>query len=77
MHEIESDERRAPNFSRKVLCKTLGGEDCEFVTITSKDNLEDFNRRKGVILTARVHPGETVGSWMMRGLLFFLTDPDN
>lgn len=77
MHEIESDEKRNSNFSRKVLCKTLAGEDCELVTITSKDNLEDFNRRKAVILTARVHPGETMSSWMMRGILFFLTDPDN
>ena len=33
--------------------------------------------RKGIVLSARVHPGETVGSWMMRGALFFLTDPDN
>lgn len=77
MHEIESDEKRSSNFARKVLCKTLAGEDCELVTITSKDNLEDFNRRKAVILTARVHPGETMSSWMMRGILFFLTDPDN
>ena len=29
------------------------------------------------MLTARVHPGETVGSWMMRGLMYFLTDPHN
>lgn len=74
---IEQNEARAANFHRKVLCKTLAGEDCEVLTITNKDNFELASRRKGVILTARVHPGETVGSWMMRGLLFFLTDPHN
>ena len=75
--EIESDETRSVNVSRKSLCKTIAGEDCEILTITSRDNNENYNQRKGVILTARVHPGETVGSWMMRGLLFFLTDPEN
>ena len=33
-------------------------------------------RRKGVVLTARVHPGESVGSWMMKGALDFLTSTD-
>jgi len=63
--------------SRRTLCKTIHGEDCDVVTISSRDKLEDYHKRKAVVLTARVHPGETVGSWMMRGLLYFLTDPED
>ena len=59
------------------MCKTLANEDCEVITVTSRDNLDTFSVRKGVVITSRVHPGETVCSWMMRGVLRFLTDPDN
>lgn len=34
-------------------------------------------KRKAVVISGRVHPGETVGSWMMRGVLKFITDPHN
>jgi hypothetical protein len=35
---IESCELRSKHITRKVLCKTLSGEDCEKLIITSKDN---------------------------------------
>lgn len=50
---------------------------CEYLTVTSRENIENINKRKAVIISSRVHPGETVGSWMMRGVLEFITDPHN
>ena len=45
----------------------------EFLS-TSKLNLqEELKRKHVVVLSARVHPGETPSSWIMRGILHFLT----
>ena len=59
------------------MCDTLAANKCDILTITSKQNLENMNKRKGVFLSARVHPGESVGSWMMKGAIDFLTDETN
>jgi cytosolic carboxypeptidase protein 2/3 len=59
------------------LCETLAGNKIDVLTITSKQNMQNYQQRKGVILTGRVHPGESVGSWMMKGALDFLVDPES
>lgn len=77
LNKITNDPVKTQFVSRKVLCETLAGNKCEFLTITSKSNQENLAKRKGVVITARVHPGEAVGSWMMKGCLDFLTDPNS
>lgn len=71
------DKRISAFCSRNLLCRTLAGNRCEYLTITSKEKLDSENpeplKKRGVVISARVHPGETVGSWMMKGVIDFLT----
>ena len=41
------------------------------------DNERNGVRKKAVVVTARVHPGESNSSWMMRGLLKYITGSDS
>ena len=40
------------------------------ITITSNNN--NLRNKKSIFITARVHAGETVSSWIMEGILNFL-----
>jgi cytosolic carboxypeptidase protein 2/3 len=72
---IEKDKYCQNFFYRNTLCRTLAGNRCEYITITSKDkdpNSEKARAKKGVFISARVHPGESNSSWMMKGVIDFL-----
>lgn len=75
---LQHDPERRQHLKRRVLCKTLAGNNCDVVTITDfaiEDAAETpyAAKRAGIFLTARVHPGESNSSFVMHGLLDFLT----
>ncbi len=59
------------------MTKSLAGNDLELLIITNFESTEEeIALRKAVILTARVHPGETNSSYIMQGIIEFLTGND-
>ena len=75
MTRIEKDPITQHFYHRTTLCRTLAGNRCEYITITSKDKDPHGMKaksKKGVFISSRVHPGESNSSWMMKGLIDFL-----
>lgn len=55
---------------RSTLCKTLAGNYMDMLIITDFQSSQDaIAKRKCVILTGRVHPGESNSSFIMEGLI--------
>uniref|UniRef100_A0ABM5GF80 Cytosolic carboxypeptidase 3 isoform X1 n=1 Tax=Pogona vitticeps TaxID=103695 RepID=A0ABM5GF80_9SAUR len=70
---IATDPKRSKFCKIRILCHTLARNIVYVLTITNplQDSKEE-KRKAAVILTARVHPGETNSSWMMKGFLDYI-----
>ncbi|XP_067090443.1 cytosolic carboxypeptidase 2-like [Osmerus mordax] len=74
LSEIERDPRRSSFCKVRTLCRSLAGNLVPVLTVTnpSKKVEKDGTNKPAVVLTARIHPGETNSSWVMKGILNFL-----
>eukprot|EP00656_Telonema_subtile_P039563 TRINITY_DN4465_c0_g1_i4.p1 TRINITY_DN4465_c0_g1~~TRINITY_DN4465_c0_g1_i4.p1 ORF type:complete len:1052 (+),score=170.78 TRINITY_DN4465_c0_g1_i4:83-3238(+) len=74
LHELQTHPQRQKTFRRRQLCHSLAGNVIDMLVVTNpaKSPAEMKPRRK-VVISARVHPGEVNASWMMKGVLEFLT----
>ncbi|CAF1187108.1 unnamed protein product [Adineta steineri] len=72
--EYLSKIRPSEIFRRDILCESQAGNSCFIITVT--DEAVPINKKKFVFISARIHPGETNSSFMMRGLLEYITSND-
>ncbi|CAD5114345.1 DgyrCDS3484 [Dimorphilus gyrociliatus] len=75
LDNIITNSEKSHVIKREVLCETKAGNSCFLITVTNfAVNPDD---KQGVVVTARVHPGESNSSWVMKGVLEFLTSNSN
>ncbi|KAK2520463.1 hypothetical protein Q9966_013391 [Columba livia] len=67
------DPARSRLCTVRALCRSLAGNTVYLLTIGSPAAAAG---KRVVVLSARAHPGESGGSWAMRGLLDFLLSAD-
>ena len=68
-------EKKTEIVKRELFCKSESGIDSPMLTITEFEKLDCLTEREDrpiIILTSRVHPGETCSSHLMHGIIAFL-----
>jgi len=73
---LMNDPLRSQYVTRTELCKTLAGNRQDLLQITARGTREEVAARKRVVITARIHPGESNSSFIMKGFIDFLTNDD-
>ncbi|KAK2949852.1 putative Cytosolic carboxypeptidase Nna1 [Blattamonas nauphoetae] len=74
LEALDKDSYRKQFIRRRSMCQTLAGNNFDLLTITKfAGTAEEMRRRKAIVFTSLVHPGETPASFIMKGILDFLT----
>lgn len=60
---------RSPLVEMSTLCKTVGGRACPMITVTNSESVMADDDKPSIFLTARIHPGESNSSIVMKGLI--------
>ncbi|XP_061386765.1 cytosolic carboxypeptidase 2-like, partial [Musca vetustissima] len=72
--EIQKNPVKSKFCKLRLLCRTLAGNNVYYLTVTTPAVSEELmKRKKSIVISARVHPSETPSSWMMKGLMDFIT----
>lgn len=68
------ENTKYPFFVRKTLCTTLAGNDVDYIIINNNNtsSTPGGEEKEGAVFFARQHPSETVGSYVMKGMIDFL-----
>ena len=55
-----------------MLAKTISENNLDMLTITAPGSA---SHRRGIVVSGRVHPGESNSSWVMRGFIRLVLGP--
>ncbi|KAM6160872.1 cytosolic carboxypeptidase 2 [Erethizon dorsatum] len=73
LRAVARDPAQARFCRLRALCRSLAGNPVYLLTITNPaPGPRQAAAKRAVVLSARVHPGESGGSWVMRGFLDFI-----
>jgi len=78
LDDIEKRPKSEDFMKRSYLCKTISGNLVDLLTITNFTSPhEELKLRPYIFFSARIHPGESQSSWLMKGLVDFITSNDS
>ncbi|EAY17568.1 Clan MC, family M14, Zinc carboxypeptidase-like metallopeptidase [Trichomonas vaginalis G3] len=68
MRDIGAWTTQCPSLKSEILCETAGGRECPILTLEEEGGIPS-SEKPYIFITARIHPGESNSSYLMRGFM--------